>query len=224
MPDEPNTATTTTQAESGKTPPETKPAATTENDRGDDLEALKKHNKALLTELGNKKSEMNDYKGKFETLQSEKESREAEELAKQGQYKELLEKEQTKNESFKKQVMKAQLQAFAFKEGILDDDLVDVIPTDKLKVTIVNDSIQISGAEEAVKAYKASKPHLFKVADATSAASNTTTANTTTGQATGASVTDPSAAGNTTNALAEGIKPGSKEHMALKAAFLAKHS
>lgn len=210
----------TTTPDPAKTTAEAKPA---DDKGGDDLEGLKRHNKALLTELTNKKTELNDYKGKFETLQSEKEGREAEELKKQGQYKELLEKEQAKLQSYEKQVMKAQIQAFAFKEGILDDDLVNVIPTDKIKVTTVNDSIQISGAEDAVKAYKASKPHLFKVADA-AAADVTTASATPAGKATGAAVADPASAGKTTNAIANGVKPGSKEAQELERAYLAKYN
>ena len=189
-------------------------------EKGDDIEALKKHNKALLTELTNKKSELNDFKGKYETLQSEKDTREAEEMKKQGHFKELLEKEQQKNQSFQKQVLKAQLQTFAFKEGILDDDLIDMIPTDKIKVTTVNDSIQVSGAEEAVKAYKAAKPHLFKPADA----GTSTTTTTTTGSATGAAVTDPTSSKGVTNAMTSGVKPGSKEAKALETAYLTKFS
>lgn len=227
MSEETNTKSNSTQPDLSKTTPEVKPVAGAADDKGgDDLEALKRHNKALLTELSNKKGELNDYKGKFETLQAEKESREADELKKQGQFKELLEKEQAKNESFQKQIVKAQLQAFAFKEGIIDDDLIDVIPIDKIKVTTVNDSIQVSGAEEAVKAYKASKPHLFKALDATAstgaAADNKN--ETETGKATGAAVTDPNSAGNTTNAIDSGVKPGSKEAKELEKSFLEKYS
>lgn len=215
MSDTPGTTTTTTTTADVTKPVDVKTSDVKPEDKGDDLEALKRHNKELLAELKTKKGEVNDYKGKYDTLQAEKDAAEEKKLADQGEFKTLLEKEQLKNKNFEKQVLKAQLQAAAVKEGLIDDDLIDVIPVDKIKISTVNDSIQITGALEAVQAYKATKPHLFKAAEAPAATTTTTPP----GTATGAAVSDPSSAGTTQNAIAAGVKPGSKEHKALETAY-----
>lgn len=209
MADEQNPPATPAQNDGGKAPPAEPPKTEGE----DNIDGLKRHNKALLSELSTKKAAFSEVKEKYDALVAEKEQREADELKKQGQYKELMEKEQAKAAAIQNRLIRAEMKAHAIRAGVIDMDLVDLIPVDKVKI---GDSLEISGAEEAIAAFKSSKPHLFNDAPKDPGAQNPPQA-----KPTGAAVTDPKPASPTTS-LANSVKPGSKEHLEARENFMRK--
>lgn len=199
MADDPNPNPPTPPADP-KTPP-TPPA----DDKPDDVEALKKHNKALLTELSNKKTDYKTVSEELASLKAEKEKAEREKLEKNGENEKLYQLEKQQRQSMQQQLIRAELKAQAAKEGIIDLDAVALIPTDKLKLN--ESTMEVSGIEDAVKAFKESKPYLFQKSDPTPPASPP--ANGKPGP-TGAPVVPPAPA-NADAKITDGIKPGSME-------------
>lgn len=184
----------------------TKPADAGSSGAGaDDIEAIKRQNAALLSDLTKKKGELAETKQKLDTYTSEAEARQAEELKTKGEFEKLWNAEKQEKESVKSQLIRAELRAFAAQEGIIDIDVIDLIPKEKVKL---NDQHQVSGAEDAVKAFKASKPHFFKnpAAAAAGAAAGAAQA----GKATGAAVVPPGQA-TATQRITDGVKPNSPE-------------
>lgn len=83
-------------------------------------------------------------------------------LEEEGKWKELAEKNQKDLDetikTYQNRTIKAELKAAAQAAGIIDADLADLIPKDKITV---NDKGEIQGISEAVEVFKQSKPNLF---------------------------------------------------------------
>jgi hypothetical protein len=78
-----------------------------------------------------------------------------------GKFKELYESQKLEHENYKKQVEQERIRdavrAAAIQAGLIDADLADLIPLDKVRV----ENGRVIGVEEAVNTHKANKPLLF---------------------------------------------------------------
>lgn len=83
-------------------------------------------------------------------------------LEEEGNWKELAEKNKKQLDDtvkeYQTRAMRAEIKVAAQAAGIIDPDLVDLIPKDKITF---NDKGEIQGISEAVEAFKAAKPNLF---------------------------------------------------------------
>ncbi|GEM_PF-3752160 len=186
----------------------------------DDLEKLKRHNKALLSELNGKKAELKDKDEKltvFERAQADKELAEAK---KNGDLEKLLNKTTQESEqkvtAMQSRLIQSELKAAAASAGIIDPDLISMIDLAKIKVDA---NYEIEGVAEAMAEFKKAKPHLFKNAEADAAAASIAAAAAKkVTKVTGAAVTEPGKEGS--GKLADGVKPGTKEADEVVSAFL----
>jgi len=155
-----------------------------------DLEKLTPETRAyierLRSESAERRREAQQYKTLNEKLESEKRNAHEAKLKEQGEYKTLLETKEKEfsekinklQDKFKMQEVKIALQ----QEGAIDPDVAKLAD---LGSVIIGDDGEVRGVEDAVKALKSSKPHLFTKAAPAPAADTTTT--TTTTQATSTS-------------------------------------
>lgn len=125
-------------------------------------------------------AELNSYKQK-ETEAAEAKMRE------DGKHKELLEKREQELSGLKDNLRRQEVRIQAVKAGIIDEDVANLIPMDKVSFDSAG---KIVGAEEAVNAYKSEKANLFK--DLTAAAAGSA-GNSTQSTATSTKRVDPPA-------------------------------
>lgn len=133
-----------------------------DKESADDLEGLKRQNKALLDKLTKTKSRSAELETKVSQFEKERADQEKKRLEEQGEFKRLYEEEKNLKESeitkMRDRLVMAELKAHALDAGILDLDVVKLIPKDSVKLT--DDGVE--GAKEAIEAFKAAKPSLFK--------------------------------------------------------------
>lgn len=98
---------------------------------------------------------------------------ENEKLAEQGKYKELYEKEvdQRKKDlqSARRELARETLRNMAISEGIIDPDIVDMIPARSFQYD--EDTGRFTNVRDLLAQHKADKPHLYRDAAATQASS-----------------------------------------------------
>jgi hypothetical protein len=103
---------------------------------------------------------------KLNTIENEK-------LAEQGKYKELYEKEvdQRKKDlqSARRELARETLRNMAISEGIIDADIVDMIPARSFQYD--EDTGRFTNVRDLLAQHKADKPHLYRDAAATQASS-----------------------------------------------------
>jgi len=154
----------------------------------------------LKTEIEKLRSESADRRVKNKTLETELQTireRQAEiekaQQIEQGRYKELFEKTERESTEKIKLLMdlrkKDALRAAALEAGILDSDLVNLIPTDKIDPN----TDAISDARNVVAEFRITKPHLFKSVGSAPVAASTTNAQATPFTPMPGAVTAPSA-------------------------------
>ena len=104
---------------------------------------------------------------KLNTIENEK-------LAEQGKYKELYEKEvdQRKKDlqSARRELARETLRNMAISEGIIDADIVDMIPARSFQYD--EDTGRFTNVRDLLAQHKADKPHLYRDAVATQASSS----------------------------------------------------
>ncbi len=159
----------------------------------------------LKADIEGRKSREDLLKAENAALKAEKETAETEKLKEQNEFKKLYENAEKKNQSAKDRLIDAELRRIAAAEGIVDDAVIGLIPRDRVKI---GDDFTVSGAESAVKAFKAEKPSLFKVEK-----SETPTTET------GAKISSPPPAKGVTKAANE-LKAGSAEYEKAKREFI----
>ena len=113
-------------------------------------------------------------------LQAKLDKIEADKLAEQGKYKELYEKEQASRRQTEAQmrsrVARAELRAYAIAEGIIDPDLVNLIPSKDIKVN--DDTGEFENIRDLIADQKKAKPHLYKGTAASAGSATPTTGDT----------------------------------------------
>lgn len=158
----------TPPADPAKTDPPAPPApAPAPDDKGGeeiDVEKLKNQNAALLKEITEKRHKAKELEGKLSEYEKAKKAAEDEKLAEQGKFKELHEKSLGEMNTLKSQLMRSAVRLFAQENGVIDDVVASSISLDKVTIS---DTGEVSGAKEAVEAFKKDKPHLFKMVQAT---------------------------------------------------------
>lgn len=121
---------------------------------------------ALLRAKRDANSQAKKFRLELEDLKSKQKDADDKALKDQEKYKELAEKKEAElNEKeilFKAQLILLALKAEAGKQGIIDADLVALIPVDDIEV---KDDFSLEGIQEAVEAFKEKKPDFFKEGD-----------------------------------------------------------
>jgi hypothetical protein len=116
----------------------------------------------LLESKRTANAEAKDYRLALEKINTEKSEAEKKKLEDEGKFKELAEKSALEAEALKKKTnelfIDQALQVEAIKEGIIDIDGIRL--ADRSKITI-DESHDVTGAEEAIKDLMTRKPYLF---------------------------------------------------------------
>ena len=102
--------------------------------------------------------EMMAYKRKAEALEKAQEDAEKKRLADQGEFKTLAEKADAKAKAAQERLKLATVKGLAAQSGIIDPDLIAIAD---LSGVTVDDDGSVSGATEAIEAFKAAKPAFF---------------------------------------------------------------
>lgn len=211
MPNEPNDKDKQLPTEDKE--PKPAPAAKEEEDK-DEKDPQKAINKllskqaSLKDEIGQAKTREDALKAELAALKSEKDTAEKEKLKEQNKYKELWEGEESKTKTAKAKLIEGEIKRIAASEGLLDTDIAALIPRDSVTI---GDDFNVVGAEAAVKAFKKSKPNLFKSEENPADKPATTE--------TGARVGSPPPASGVTKAALE-FKRGTKEYEERKRKFI----
>jgi len=121
--------------------------------RRDKLDAEKTRASAVEKELNELKSK----------LESETKAAEKKKLEEQGEHKRLAELAEQERDATKQKyqsrIISTELKAALATAGVLDLDVADLVPRDKI---VFDKDDNVTGIAEAVEAFKAAKPHLFK--------------------------------------------------------------
>jgi vacuolar-type H+-ATPase subunit I/STV1 len=131
---------------------------------------LKADKQAANDEAAARRALLRETQAERETLKNQLEETKTKELEEAGQYKTLYEQERAAKETLiqesNKRITRAELRAHAINEGIIDPEIADLIPIDKVTVDAAGN---IVGVVETIASYKLAKPNLFKSAQAQAA-------------------------------------------------------
>lgn len=103
--------------------------------------------------------QLNERAKEADRLKSEREAAERKQLEEQGKWKELADKNASTAEQYKNAAVGAKIEAVAARLGSVDPEAVAAL-INRSGISI-DDSLNVSGVEDAVNALKASKPYLF---------------------------------------------------------------
>lgn len=142
----------------GQTPPngQTPPAK-----GGEDAVALKARLEAAEAEAARGRAAQ----AELDRIKAENEAAEKKRMEEQGQWKELAEKRAADAASLQKRILTERVRATALSQGLIDDSLVTMIPTDDS--FLVNGEPDQAKIDKAIADFKGAKAHFFKAAAAT---------------------------------------------------------
>ena len=147
------------------TPPATPPAATppaaaapppTSTPPSADLAALQAKLEAAQAEA----ARLKPLAEQAAVLKAKAEEAEQKRMEEQGQFKELAERRAGELNKTQQRLIRAEVRAAAIQEGIIDRDLVQLLPIDDSM--LVNGEPDLAKISAAVSAWKAAKPQLFQ--------------------------------------------------------------
>lgn len=118
----------------------------------------KKWLKKTITQNRERKEKLDEAKQKLSEKESAEREAQRQRDIEQGNYKKVAEDSEKTVASMKERLMRAEVRAYAIKEGIVDPTIVDLLP---LEGVSINDSLEVVGAEKAIGKYKREKPYLF---------------------------------------------------------------
>lgn len=136
-------------------------------------EERKEYVKKLRSEAAYRRKTATEAESKLSELQAKIDQAEQDKLKEQGEFKKLYEGEQQKLAALHKQLLRQEIKVQAQKEGLIDLDLAELISGESVKI---NEAGQVAGAETAVSAFKALKPHLFQAPASAAPAPRSTSA------------------------------------------------
>ena len=166
---EPNTNTANATLPSNATPPENRPAFQYKPDNQQQT-APETVAKAEMERMkAEYESRMAEEAKKTKALQAQLDEIEAQKLQEQGKFKELYEKEKADREketrAMRRELARADLKALAIREGIIDPDIINLIPSKDFKWN--DEAGRFDNLEELLVAHKQAKPNLYKTAEPT---------------------------------------------------------
>lgn len=135
--------------------PPTPPAATPPTPSAD-LTALKAQLEAALAET----ARLRPLASQAMELQARADAAEQKRMEEQGQFKELAERRAGELNKTQQRLVRAEVRAAAIQEGIIDRDLVQLIPVDDSM--LVNGEPDLAKIAAVVSAWKTAKPQLFQ--------------------------------------------------------------
>ena len=124
--------------------------------KGDDAAALRAQLEAARAEAERGRAAQ----AELARLQAERDAAEQERLAKQGEWQQLAEQRAKETAELQKRILSERVRATAISEGLIDESLVDMIPTDDS--FLVNGKPDQNKIAQAVASFKAAKAHFFK--------------------------------------------------------------
>lgn len=120
--------------------------------------------KAQQQEYEAKIAELNAKAVEAQKLQERLDAIEAEKLAEQGKFKELYEKEQAERkretQAMRRELARAELKTLAVREGIIDPDLIDLIPAKSFKWD--EETQRYTNLADLINEHKQLKPAFYK--------------------------------------------------------------
>ncbi|MCE5388268.1 MAG: hypothetical protein K0041_06780 [Acidithiobacillus sp.] len=169
---EPNTNTANATLPSNATPPDNRPAFQYKPDNQQqpasetvakaELERMKAEYESRMAALAEEAKKAKELQAQLDAIEKQK-------LEEQGKFKELYEKERTEREkeirAMRRELARADLKALAIREGIIDPDIINLIPSKDFKWN--EETGRFDNLEELLVAHKQAKPNLYKTAEPT---------------------------------------------------------
>ena len=164
---EPNTNTANATLPSNATSQEPRPAfqykpdnqqqAAPETVAKAELERMKAEYESRMAALAEEAKKAKELQAQLDAIEKQK-------LEEQGKFKELYEKERTEREkeirAMRRELARADLKALAIREGIIDPDIINLIPSKDFKWN--EETGRFDNLEELLVAHKQAKPNLYK--------------------------------------------------------------
>ncbi len=127
-----------------------------------EMERMKADYESKMAELAEQGKKAKELQAKLDEIESQK-------LAEQGKFKELYEKEQSERrketQSMRRELARAELKALALGEGILDPDLVNLIPAKSFAWD--EETQRYTNLKDLLTEHKTQKPHLYRGSEPT---------------------------------------------------------
>ena len=164
---EPNTNTANATLPSNATPPDNRPAFQYKPDNQQqtapetvakaELERMKAEYESRMAALAEEAKKAKELQAQLDAIEKQK-------LEEQGKFKELYEKERTEREkeirAMRRELARADLKALAIREGIIDPDIINLIPSKDFKWN--EETGRFDNLEELLVAHKQAKPNLYR--------------------------------------------------------------
>ncbi len=166
---EPNTNTANVTLPSNATSQEPRPAFQYKPDNQQQAPetVAKAEMERMKADYENRMAALAEEAKKAKTLQAQLDAIEAKKMEEQGQFKELYEKEKADREketrAMRRELARADLKALALREGIIDPDIINLIPSKDFKWN--DEAGRFDNLEELLIAHKQAKPNLYKTAE-----------------------------------------------------------
>jgi len=164
---EPTTNTANATLPSNATPPDNRPAFQYKPDNQQqtapetvakaELERMKAEYESRMAALAEEAKKAKELQAQLDAIEKQK-------LEEQGKFKELYEKERTEREkeirAMRRELARADLKALAIREGIIDPDIINLIPSKDFKWN--EETGRFDNLEELLIAHKQAKPNLYR--------------------------------------------------------------